>query len=213
MLTTRDCFNPTEAISIICGKKQTSEAAVTIIYGRDDYHGNDSNIQLIRLYQKSSKPEAADFPCILGHTQYHKLNMLDSEGVYTTRSYKNKTNRWNLVARRGKTVYKCNESGYDICLRIKPALYDFKLTGSSLMIRNQGTWYLAGIGKTMNGTVKKTASFTPLWTLAKWIATVMREIDSNCRITRQSDGSIVTLCDDLSIKRVHSAKGSKLDFV
>jgi hypothetical protein len=177
------------------GRKDSRAIAVNIDHYSDSY-APDFDLRLVRLTSKS-KPDEDQLPCILTHTQYHQLSRAVPEAVVTTRLYKNATKKWNLLAKRGKLVQKCDNNG-DICLKIRSSDH-LNLHGSPLSIRYQGIWYLAGLGTTVNSTESRFVRFTPLWSVTDWIASTIHEIDTKCQFQTKK-GKASVLCEDLKLK-------------
>ncbi|KAL4224692.1 hypothetical protein ACF0H5_015387 [Mactra antiquata] len=207
VLTRRVCsqaYLPQDPTNILVkvGRKEAREVALSIDHSSTS-SVSDFDLRLVRLTSKE-KSRSRDLPCILTHAQYHQLSRTIPEAVFTTRLLNKTSQKWRLLAKRGKIQSKCDNNG-DICLRMKPS-GDLNLQGSPLSLRYQGFWYLAGLGVTPNATEAQYQRFTPLWTVKQWIATTIHEIDSKCKFHSKKRKSLSVLCENLQLQGVLDSK-------
>ena len=201
VLTRQGCFkayipNNSSKVMVKVGRRELRDVVLSVDYMTESKSA-EYDLRLVRLSKKRKKHNGV-LPCILAHEQYHQLSRVLSEGVFTTKFFKNDSKKWRLLAKRGKIMKTCDNNG-DICLRSTSNGDMTNFQGSPLSLRYQGMWYLAGLGVSTNLTNSKVLKFTPLWTVNSWIATTIHEIDTKCTLSSTQEGT-KSLCSDLNIE-------------
>ena len=193
-------------IKVKVGRRESRKIALSIDYP-NDANAVEFDLKLVRLVEKDRRKQTPrDIPCLLKHAQFYQLSRAITRGVSTSRAFKKNNKQYRLLARAGKLLNKCGGKN-DVCLKFKGTSNDLNFYGSSLSMRYQGIWYVAGLGVGTNMAEGQKA-FTPLWGAAGWIANAMHEIDTKCTF-QATNGKSRALCENLKIPGVAETRSFK----
>ena len=145
------------------------------------------NVALIRYVSGKRKP-GVDYPCFLTQNQFESVSKIIKKISFTTR-LSTKRRYAKLKPKRGRLSRTCVSEKF-ICSKVKAGKQNknesMLIDGSPLYLGEPGDSRMAGLGVYMKTTNKSEYAFIPIWSVADWVGTVMKEFDSKCTIDRRS---------------------------